>query len=79
MYEEFGEEVEKEMKKNKKEEEILEDEETKVDLNEENQDILNKIKELKKFEKEMKFTYIMNDDFKKKTRKNKKIKKLSRK
>ena len=49
--EEFGEEVEKEMKKGKKEDEIPEDEETKVDLNEENQEILDKIKELKKFEK----------------------------
>ena len=49
--EEFGEEVEKEMKKGKNEDEIPEDEETKVDLNEENQEILEKIKELKKFEK----------------------------
>ena len=45
--EEFGEEVEKEIKKGKNEDEIPEDEETKVDLNEENQEILNKIKELK--------------------------------
>ena len=35
--EEFGEEVEKEMKKGKNEDKIPEDEETKVDLNEENQ------------------------------------------
>ena len=48
---ELGEEVEKEMKKNKKDDEIPEDEETKVELNEDNQEILNKIKELKKFEK----------------------------
>ena len=35
--EEFGEEVEKEMKKGKNEDEIHENEQTKVDLNEENQ------------------------------------------
>ena len=63
---ELGEEVEKEMKKNKKDDEIPEDEETKVELNEDNQEILNKIKELKKFEKKMKFTYIVDADWKKK-------------
>ena len=41
---EFGEEVEKEMKKGKNEDEIPEDEETKADLNEENQEILIKLK-----------------------------------
>ena len=40
---EFGKEVEKEMK---------DEEETKIDLNEENQDIISKIFELKKLEKE---------------------------
>ena len=45
---EFGEEeVEKEMKKGKKEEEIPEDEETKVDLNRENKEILDKITDKK--------------------------------
>ena len=67
------------MKKGKNEDEIPEDEETKVDLNEENQEILDKIKELKKFEKKIKFTYIVDADWKKKTKKNKKSKKLSRK
>ena len=51
MDNEFGEEVEKEMKKIKNEDESQEDEETKVELNEENQDILNKIFELHRFEK----------------------------
>ena len=77
--EEFGEEVEKEMKEGKNEEEIPKDEETKVDLIEENQDILDKIKELKKFEKKMKFTYIVDAEWKKKSKKNKKSKKSSRK
>ena len=67
------------MKKNKKDDEIPEDEETKVELNEDNQEILNKIKELKKSEKKMKFTYIVDADWKKKIQKNKKSKKLSRK
>ena len=73
---ELGVEVEKEMKKNKKDDEIPEDEETKVELNEGGQEILNKIKELKKYEKKMKFTYIVDADWKKKTKKNKKSKKL---
>ena len=67
--EEFGEKVEKEMKKGKKEDEIPEDEETKIDLSEENQEILDKIKELKKFEKKMKFTYIVDAEWKKKPKK----------
>ena len=54
MDKEFGEEVEKEMKKSKKEDESQEDEEIKVELNEENQDILDKIFELHQFEKEKK-------------------------
>ena len=63
---EFGKEVEKEMK-----EEEISEEETKIDLNEENQDIVAKIFELKKLEKEKKFTYTMKADFKKKRRKRK--------
>ena len=77
MDKEFGEEVEKEMKKNKKEDESQEDEETKVELNEENQDILNKIFELHRFEKGKKITYIMDSNWKKKSKKNKKLKKTS--
>ena len=76
--EEFEEEVEKEMKKGKNEDELPEDEETKVDLNEENQEILEKIKELKKFEKKMKFTYIVDAEWKKKQKKSK-IKKIFQK
>ena len=49
--EEFGKEVEKEMN-----DEEISEEETKIDLNEENQDIIDKIFLLKKFEKEKKFT-----------------------
>ena len=41
----FGEEAEKRNEKNKKEDEIPEGEETKVELNEDNQKILDKIKE----------------------------------
>ena len=44
MDEEFGEEFEKQIKKCKNKDEIPDDEETKVDLNEENQEILDKIK-----------------------------------
>ena len=51
--EEFGKEVEKEMN------EEISEEETKIDLNEENQDIIDKIFLLKKFEKEKKFIYIL--------------------
>ena len=69
MDKEFGEEVEKEMKKSKKEDESQEDEETKVELNEENQDILDKIFELHQFEKEKKITYIMDANWKKKSKK----------
>ena len=64
----FWEEVEKEMKKGKNEDEIPGDEGTKVDLNQEKQ-ILEKIKELKKFEKKMKFTYIVDAEWKKKNQK----------
>ena len=46
MENEFGKEVEKEMM-----EEEISEEETKIDLNEENQDIVDKIFELKKLEK----------------------------
>ena len=67
---EVGKEVEKEREKEKSnEDEIQEDEETKVELNDENQEIIDKIFELKKIEKREKFTYILNTDFKKKTRK----------
>ena len=45
--EEFGKEVEKEMN-----DEEISEEETKIDLNEENKDIIDKIFLLKKFEKE---------------------------
>ena len=70
---EVGKEVEKEREKEKSnEDEIQEDEETKVELNDENQEIIDKIFELKKIEKREKFTYILNADFKKKTRKKKK-------
>ena len=70
---EVGKEVEKEREKEKNnEDEIQEDEETKVELNDENQEIIDKIFELKKIEKREKFTYILNADFKKKTRKKKK-------
>ena len=61
---EFGKEVEKEMK-----EEEISEEETKIDLNEENQDIIAKIFELKKLEKEKKFVCVMKADFKKKKKK----------
>ena len=71
---EFGKEVEKEMM-----EEEISEEETKIDLNEENQDILDKIFELHQFEKEKKITYIMDANWKKKSKKNKKLKKSSRK
>ena len=64
---EFRKEVEKEMK-----EEEISEEETKIDLNEENKDIIDKIFLLKKFEKEKKFTYILNADFKTKKKKKKK-------
>ena len=47
MENEFGKEVENEMM-----EEEISEEETKIDLNEENQDIVDKIFELKKLEKE---------------------------
>jgi len=67
---EFGKDVEKEMKN----EELSDEEETKVELNEENQDIIDKIFELKKIGKEKKFTYILNSKWKKNKRKNKKIK-----
>ena len=53
---EFGKDVEKEMKN----EELSDEEETKVELNEENQDIIDKIFELKKIGKEKKFNYILN-------------------
>ena len=66
MENEFGKEVEKEMK-----EEEISEEETKIDLNEENQDIVAKIFELKKLEKEKKLTYILKTDFKKKRKKKK--------
>ena len=59
--EEFGKEVEKEMN-----DEEISEEETKIDLNEENQDIIDKIFLLKKFEKEKKFTKVLNADFKSK-------------
>ena len=52
-------------------EEEISEEETKIDLNEENQDIVDKIFELKKLEKEKKFTYTMKADFKKKEEKEK--------
>ena len=52
MEKEIGKEVEKKMM-----EEEISEEETKIDLNEENQDIIAKILELKKLEKEKKFTY----------------------
>ena len=61
MENEFGKEVEKEMM-----EEEISEEETKIDLNEENQDIVDKIFELKKLEKEKKFTYTLKANFKKK-------------
>ena len=61
---EFGKEVEKEMK-----EDEISEEETKIDLNEENQDIIAKIFELKKLEKEKKFTYTMKANLKKKKKK----------
>ena len=67
---EFGKDVEKEMKN----EELSNEEETKVELNEENQDIIDKIFELKKIGKEKKFTYILNSKWKKNKRKNKKTK-----
>ena len=67
---EFGKDVEKEMKN----EELSDEEETKVELNEENQDIIDKIFELKKIGKEKKFTYILNSKWKKNKRKNKKTK-----
>ena len=67
---EFGKDVEKEMKN----EELSDEEETKVELNEENQDIIDKIFELKKIGKEKKLTYILNSKWKKNKRKNKKIK-----
>ena len=52
-------EVEKEREKEKRiEEEIQEDEETKVELNDEDQEIIDKIFELKKIQKKEKFTYI---------------------
>ena len=57
---EFGKEVEKEMM-----EEEISEEETKIDLNEENQDIEDKIFELKKLEKEKKFTYTIKQILKK--------------
>ena len=63
---ESGKQVEKEMK-----EEEISEEETKIDLNEEKQDIIAKIFELKKLEKEKKFTYTMKADFKKKEEKEK--------
>ncbi len=44
------------------------EEETKIDLNEENQDIKDKIFELKKLEKEKKFSYTLKADFKKRKR-----------
>ena len=65
---EFGKEVEKEMN-----EEEISEEETKIDLNEENKDIIDKIFLLKKFEREKKFTYILNADFKTKKRRKKKL------
>ena len=65
--EEFGKEVEKEMN-----DEEISQEETKIDLNEENQDIIDKIFSLKKFEKEKKFICILNADFKIKKRRRKK-------
>ena len=50
----------------------------KIDLNEENQDIVAKIFELKKLEKEKKFTYTIKADFKKKEEKEKlMVKKLN--
>ena len=50
-------------------EEEISEEETKIDLNEENQDIIAKIFELKKLEKEKKFTYTLKANFKKKKKK----------
>ena len=50
-------------------EEQISEEETKIYLNEENQDIFDKIFELKKLEKEKKFNYTMKADFKKKKKK----------
>ena len=67
MEKEFGKEVEKEMM-----EEEISEEETKIDLNEENQDIIDKIFLLKKFEKEKKITYTLKADFKKRRRRRKK-------
>ena len=55
---EFGKEVEKEIM-----EEEISEEETKIDLNKENQDIVDKIFELKHLEKEKKFTYTLIADF----------------
>ena len=66
MENEFGKEVEKEMM-----EEEISEEETKIDLNEENQDIVDKIFELKKLEKEKKFTYTLKANFKKRRRRRK--------
>ena len=66
MENEFGKEVEKEMM-----EEEISEEETKIDLNEENQDIVDKIFELKKLEKEKKFTYTLKANFKKRGRRRK--------
>ena len=63
---EFGKEVEKELNDDENSEE-----ETKIDLNEENQDIIDKIFMLKRFEKEKKLTYILKTDFKKKRKKKK--------
>ena len=64
MENEFGKEVEKEMM-----EEEISEEETKIDLNKEYQDIVAKIFELKKLEKRKKFTYSLKVNFKKKKKK----------
>ena len=58
---EFGKDVEKEIKI----EELSDDEDTKVELNEENQEINDKIFELKKIGKENNFAYIFNTKGKK--------------
>ena len=64
MEKEFGKEVEKEMM-----EEEISEEEIKIDLKEENQDIIDKFFLLKKFEKEKKITYTLKANFKKRRRK----------
>ena len=61
MENEFGKEVEKEMM-----EEEISEEETKIDLNEENQDIVDKIFELKKLEKEKNLHILWKQILKKK-------------